>query len=154
MTFATELASLESEAAELLQTVSPATLTEDRIYIPFRGRKAKLPHSYSAAEALVSFRNGSRIGLLEWARGFVIEFIVEIRGLVCGKKSGGTRRKATSTTARAAVSAVASWLTVTFSVANPFAIALATFVVTVIGAAALEAFCTATDADVLAQLGR
>jgi hypothetical protein len=79
----------------------------------------------------------------------MIEFLADIRKSLCTTHHGSRGTRATAATAKAAI---ASWLMGSFAVVNPFAVALATFVVIVIGSAALSAFCTMTDEEVLTKL--
>jgi hypothetical protein len=149
-----DIADLEREAIATLVGVPIEKLNEAGLCRTFRGARRPLgiralPNAHAAATALVEFRRGNRSAGVTWARGFMIEFLADIRKSLCTTHHGSRGTRATAATAKAAI---ASWLMGSFAVVDPFAVALATFVVIVIGSAALSAFCTMTDEEVLTKL--
>jgi hypothetical protein len=152
-----DIADLEREAIVTLEGVPIEQLNEAKLCRTFRGASRPLgiralPNARAAATALVEFRRGNRDAGVTWARGFMIEFLADIRKSLCTTHHGSRGTRATEATAKGAAAAIASWLMGSFAVVNPFAVALATFVVIVIGSAALSAFCTMTDEEVLTKL--
>jgi hypothetical protein len=152
-----DIADLEREAVAMLDRVQIEKLNEAGLCRTFRGASRPsgiraLPNAHTAATALVEFRRGNRRAGVAWARDFTIEFLVDIRKSLCTTHRGSRGTQVSAATAKGAAAAIASWLMGSFAVVNPFAVALATFVVIVIGSAALSAFCTMTDEEVLTKL--
>ena len=152
-----ELAALESEVRIQLIQMTPDELSGKKLYRdvgealrhPPRPSLSQLP---GATDAIVAFRNGERGSALSWARGFLVEFLSDVRRSICAGHKRGRGSKPQTVTARSAAMGLASWLGATFMISNPVAIALATFVVLVISSAALSAFCTMTEDDVRKSL--